>query len=196
MALALLAGCTAGPATPPALAGPPDTAGDPRNAPCAVVTRQMVASAFSIDAALIEQSSMSSLCAYRWEDERDLLEVTVHVRAVAASRAQARELFQEATAGEAPRLPPANPSGPFEEVAGIGAKARLDTGTSDLHVLGDGLYFTLNAYSGAGGRTAADGAGTAGAVDARTRWWQHTLPQRRQHTQALGRVWSGSRQEP
>ncbi|WP_152620108.1 hypothetical protein [Lysobacter sp. A03] len=190
LALAALAGCAAdqGAAVPEAAL--PQVADDLRSAPCTAVTRDMVSAAFSIDAALIEQSSMSSLCVYRWEGEEELLDVTVHVTAVAPDERQARALFEDATSGEGARSSSPE-AGPFEDVDDIGDQARFDTANSDLHVLRDRVYFTLNAYFGPAMEPVESSSDAANAIDARTQWWQATLPQRRQTTQTLASVWMG-----
>lgn len=152
------------------------SAQDLRSTPCEVVTRSMVSSTFAVAAADIEQSSMSSLCAYRWEGEGDLLDVTVHVSAVTEDAAQARLLFEQATASD------------FQDVAGLGDQARIDTGNGDMHVRDGGLYFTLNAYYGPAMPKVMPMPVPASAVDARAEWWQGTIPQRRQAAMRLVRA--------
>lgn len=190
LALGMLAGCAEdreGPGVVGAVAeaDPPD---DLRRRPCEVVTRDMVSTAFALDAEAIEQSSMSSLCAYRWESGGELLDVTVHVSAVAADAAQARALFETATSGEGAKRPAAGSKGHFEDIDGLGDQARIDTGNGDVHVRSDRVYFTLNAYHGPAMPPVTPSPTAVSAVDARARWWQATLPQRRQATEKLARV--------
>lgn len=192
LALGILAGCTVDRSDPLPVMAQPAAGGDLRSRPCEVVTRTMVSAAFAVDAALIEQSSMSSLCAYRWEGDDELLDVTVHVSAVAADAGQARALFENATAVNSRQPIAAAAAGPFEDVGGLGDQARVDTGNSDLHIRSDRLYFTLNAYSGPAMAVATSSAEGVSAIDARAQWWQTTLPQRRQAAQTLGLVWMGS----
>lgn len=188
LVLAALAGCAAdhGAAVPEAALLQP--AEDLRSAPCTVVTRDMVSAAFSIDAALIEQSSMSSLCVYRWEGEDELLDVTVHVTAVEPDERHARAAFEDATSGRGTGSS-SRDVGPFEDVDDVGDQARFDTVNSDLHVLNDRVYFTLNAYFGPAMELATSPGEPANGIDARTQWWQATLPQRRHGTQTLASVW-------
>ncbi len=163
---------------------------DLRNAPCQVVTRDMVSRTFSIPAAEIEQSSMSSLCGYRWEGEGKLLDVTVHVSAITEHAAQARALFQEATgATAAPGQPrTARLTGPFEVVDGLGDQALIDTRNGDVHVRRDRLYFTLNAYHGPAMPDAARPALIETVAGTRAQWQQNTLSERRQAATDLARA--------
>lgn len=174
----LSAGCV-GEGSDPQAAGATaiGSAQDLRSTPCEVVTRDMVSSTFAVAAADIEQSSMSSLCAYRWEGGDELLDVTVHVSAVTEDAVQARLLFEQATAAD------------FQDVAGLGDQARIDTGNGDMHVRDGGLYFTLNAYYGpAMPKPAPVVPAPLSAMDARAAWWQSTIPQRRQTAMRLVRV--------
>ncbi|WP_222565705.1 hypothetical protein [Novilysobacter antarcticus] len=194
LALALVVGCASDHTVPASPAGLSEGDDGLRSTPCAVVSRDMVSAAFAVDAALIEQSSMSSLCVYRRENGSDLLDVTVHVSAVAGDADEARALFEQATAADL-QSSPAGSAGPFEEVPDVGDQARFDVGNSDLHIRSDRLYFTLNAYSGPKMEAAIVDTEAAGRIDAHAQWWQATLPQRRLAARTLGNAWMAAQKD-
>lgn len=188
LGLAAFAGCALTDSGPDiANAATLDVEEDLRNAPCQVVTRDMVSTVFSIPAAEIEQSSMSTLCGYRWEDGRELLDVTVHVSAISDDASQARTLFQQATA-KPDQTPGAHGEAIFEDVEGLGDQARSDTRTGEVHVLRGRLYFTLNAYHGPVMPVPARQPLAETVVNAQAQWQSATLDQRRQASTELARA--------
>ncbi len=187
-ALAVSSGCS-GHDSSQAAAGVGDSqpTPDPRREPCEVVTREVLATTFALPVLEIEQSSMSSLCVYHWAGGDELLDVTLHLSAVTDDAADARARFEEATAEPAGKAAPqAEPA--FEELAGLGDQARVDTRNGDVHVLRDRFYFTLNAYYGPGMPAARRPPVLPSGADARARWVQATLPQRRQAATELART--------
>ena len=183
-----LAGCVANDPVPGnASVANPDSIDDLRSAPCQVVTRDVVSDTFSVPVEEIEQSSMSSLCAYHWEREGELLDVTVHVSAIGADPAQATALFQQATT-EPGQTPVMHSGDAFEDVDGLGDQARVDIRTGDVHVRRDRLYFTLNAYHGPVMPTVPRPPAVEGITDVREQWRRSTLADRRQAATDLVRA--------
>lgn len=193
LTLGALAGCAGEGSSPPGSTLTASVHTDNlRTRPCAVVTRDMVSTTFAVAAADIEQSSMSSLCAYRWEGGDERLDVTVHVTAMADDVAHARLLFDQATAASTGPAPGARAAADFQEIHGLGDQARIDTGNGDVHVRHDRLYFTLNAYYGP---TMPEVTPVpvpvpvpTSAMDARAEWLRNTIPQRRQAAMRLVRA--------
>ena len=180
VALAISTGCVGEGRPQVAGATVTGSAQDLRSTPCEVVTRDMVSRTFAVAAEDIEQSSMSSLCVYRWEGSDELLDVTLHVSAVADDVAHARRLFEQATVAN------------FQDVDGPGDQARLNTANGDVHVRHGRLYFTLNAYYGPVMPKVMPMAVPPDALDTRAQWWQGTIPQRRQAALQLLRALTDS----
>lgn len=175
------------PATAGAGAGDHQGMRDLRDAPCQVVTREALAVTFSLPERDIEQSSMSSLCVYHWADQDELLDVTVHVSAVTEDPARARALFEAATA-EPTGAAALQADRAFEDIAGLGDQARVDTRNGDVHVRRDRVYFTLNAYYGPGMPSAPHQPVVRSGAEARATWVHATLPQRRLAATELARM--------
>lgn len=184
--------------------------------PCALLPRQRVADQFAIPVEAVKQIAVSTNCQYDWRDKSAGLraEVSVNISRITDDAATAASYFDSATrsmsgqevsdamdkvSAEARKrgldnAQTASVAGAvggkgiqFEDMEGLGDKARFQPATGAVHVLLGNLYYEIAAYHGPD-MPMPETVDAQSIKAASAQWLRDTMPQRKEAAEQLARV--------